>query len=170
MTAIAFAVGAVISIVCGAVGMVIATQTNFRTTYCARLGLAPAFRVAYRAGCAMGFALVSLGLLGKHYFTQSLLYSFSSINLSMEVMISFHGKIQMILVSIKSFLRLLQDMVLEDHLLLSSEESEEVFTLRLLMSELIWSERLKKIFLKIVLKTQLLLLIMSETMQVMLQV
>lgn len=63
MTAFAFAIGAVISIICGAVGMVIATQTNFRTTYCAREGLAPAFRVAFRAGCAMGFALVSLGLL-----------------------------------------------------------------------------------------------------------
>lgn len=62
-TAIAFIVGAIISIICGAVGMVIATQTNFRTTYCAKSSLAPAFRVAYRAGCAMGFALVSLGLL-----------------------------------------------------------------------------------------------------------
>ena len=137
MTAVAFAVGAVISIVCGAVGMVIATQTNFRTTYCARLGLAPAFRVAYRAGCAMGFALVSLGLLGKNYLTQSLLYLFSFINLSMEVMTSFHGKILMIQVSIKSFSRQLQDTVLEDHSLPFSEESEEVFTQKLLMSELI---------------------------------
>lgn len=65
-TAIAFVVGAIISICCGSIGMVIATQTNFRTTYCARQGLAPAFRVAFRAGCAMGFALVSLGLLGNH--------------------------------------------------------------------------------------------------------
>ena len=63
MTAFAFAIGAIISILCGAIGMVIATQTNFRTTYCAKNGLASAFRVAYRAGCAMGFALVSLGLL-----------------------------------------------------------------------------------------------------------
>lgn len=64
MTAVAFALGAIISIICGALGMVVATQTNFRTTYCARIGLAPAFRVAFRAGCAMGFALVSIGLLG----------------------------------------------------------------------------------------------------------
>lgn len=42
--------------------MIIATQANFRTTYCARNNLSPAFRVAYRAGCAMGFALVSIGL------------------------------------------------------------------------------------------------------------
>lgn len=63
-TAIAFAVGAIVSICCGAIGMLIATQTNFRTTYCAKKSLALAFRTAYRAGCAMGFALVSLGLLG----------------------------------------------------------------------------------------------------------
>lgn len=62
-TGIAFLIGAFVSIICGAIGMVIATQANFRTTYCARNSLAPAFRVAYRAGCAMGFALVSFGLL-----------------------------------------------------------------------------------------------------------
>lgn len=63
LTAIAFAVGAVVSICCGAIGMLIATETNYRTTFCAKRSLALAFRTAYRAGCAMGFALVSLGLL-----------------------------------------------------------------------------------------------------------
>lgn len=63
-TAIAFAIGAFVSIISGSIGMIIATQANYRTTYCAKHGLAPAFRTAYRAGCAMGFALVSLGLLG----------------------------------------------------------------------------------------------------------
>jgi len=63
-TAVAFLVGAITSMACGIIGMVIATDTNYRVTYCAKLGLAPAFRVAYRAGCSMGFALVSLGLLG----------------------------------------------------------------------------------------------------------
>lgn len=62
-TGIAFMIGALISIASGAIGMIIATQANYRVTYCARNSLAPAFRVAYRAGCAMGFALVSLGLL-----------------------------------------------------------------------------------------------------------
>ena len=66
-TAIAFLVGALVSMICGIIGMVIATQTNYRTTYCAKKGLAIAFRTAYRAGCAMGFALVSLGLLGNSY-------------------------------------------------------------------------------------------------------
>ena len=45
--------------------MVIATSTNFRTTYAAKKSLSLAFKTAYRAGVAMGFALVSLGLLGK---------------------------------------------------------------------------------------------------------
>jgi Na+/H+-translocating membrane pyrophosphatase len=62
-TASAFAVGAIVSIICGSIGMVIATQANYRTTFCAKKGLSLAFRTAYRAGCGMGFALVSLGLL-----------------------------------------------------------------------------------------------------------
>lgn len=62
-TAFAFVIGAVVSIICGAVGMIIATRANYKTTYCAKRSLAGAFRTAYRAGCAMGFALVSLGLL-----------------------------------------------------------------------------------------------------------
>lgn len=75
-TATAFAVGALISILCGAIGMVIATQANYRTTYCAKKGLDLAFRTAYRAGCGMGFALVSLGLLGNNLIK----YSFNSTN------------------------------------------------------------------------------------------
>ena len=51
---------------CGAIGMIIATQANYRTTFCAKNSLAEAFRTAYRAGTAMGFALVSLGLLSKY--------------------------------------------------------------------------------------------------------
>lgn len=62
-TAVAFMVGAIVSILCGVIGMIIATRTNYKVTYCAKIGLAPAFRTAYRAGCAMGFALVSIGLL-----------------------------------------------------------------------------------------------------------
>ena len=70
-TAIAFLIGALISIICGSIGMVIATKANFRTTYCAKHSLAAAFRTAYRAGVAMGFALVSIGLLGIFYILSS---------------------------------------------------------------------------------------------------
>ena len=46
--------------------MAIATATNYRTTYAAKSSLALAFKTAYRAGVGMGFALVSLGLLGNY--------------------------------------------------------------------------------------------------------
>ena len=66
-TAVAFLIGAVVSIICGIIGMVVATRTNYRVTYCAYGSLSAAFRTAYKAGCAMGFALVSIGLLGILY-------------------------------------------------------------------------------------------------------
>ena len=62
-TAVAFLIGALVSMLCGAIGMIVATRTNYRVTYCAKDGMAEAFRLAFRAGCTMGFALVSLGLL-----------------------------------------------------------------------------------------------------------
>lgn len=62
-TAFAFLLGSIASMGCGAIGMTIATYTNYRVTYCAKRSLADAFRVAYRGGCVMGFALVSIGLL-----------------------------------------------------------------------------------------------------------
>ena len=76
-TGIAFLVGAFVSMISGTIGMVIATQANYRTTFCAKQSLSNAFRVAYRAGVAMGFALVSLGLLGIYYFIK-FYYSLSS--------------------------------------------------------------------------------------------
>jgi len=66
-TAVAFLIGAIVSIICGIIGMVVATRTNYRVTYCAYGSLSAAFRTAYKAGCAMGFALVSIGLLGILY-------------------------------------------------------------------------------------------------------
>jgi inorganic pyrophosphatase len=51
---------------CGAIGMMIATYTNYRVTFNAKInGLAEAFRTAYRGGCVMGFALVSIALFSK---------------------------------------------------------------------------------------------------------
>lgn len=63
-TASAFLVGAIVSVISGTVGMAIATATNYRTTYAAKKNLQLAFKTAYRAGVGMGFALVSLGLVG----------------------------------------------------------------------------------------------------------
>jgi len=43
--------------------MQIATYTNVRVAFKAQEGLDEAFKVAFRAGCVMGFCLTSLGLL-----------------------------------------------------------------------------------------------------------
>ncbi len=69
-TANAFLVGAIVSIISGSVGMAIATSANFRVTFAAKKSLPLAFKTAYRAGVAMGFALVSLGLIGISLFIQ----------------------------------------------------------------------------------------------------
>jgi len=47
---------------CGFIGMRIAVMSNYRTTFKAIDSLSEAFKVAFRAGCAMGFATVSIGL------------------------------------------------------------------------------------------------------------
>jgi Na+/H+-translocating membrane pyrophosphatase len=48
---------------CGALGMKIATYSNYRTTICAKTSLGAAFKTAYRAGVIMGFVLVSISML-----------------------------------------------------------------------------------------------------------
>jgi len=47
---------------CGYIGMKIATQANYRTTYKAINSLEDAFAVAYRAGTVMGFSTVGLAI------------------------------------------------------------------------------------------------------------
>ncbi|MDJ0653105.1 MAG: V-type H(+)-translocating pyrophosphatase [Xanthomonadales bacterium] len=63
-TAVAFLVGAVISIASGYIGMKIATSGNARTTVSANQSLSDAFNLALHSGSVMGFALVSLASLG----------------------------------------------------------------------------------------------------------
>ena len=60
---VAFVVGGLTSIVCGYLGMQIATYANARTALEARRGIAPAFMAAFRSGAVMGFLLAGLGLL-----------------------------------------------------------------------------------------------------------
>lgn len=63
LTTISFLLGAITSMFCGAFGMKIATFSNYRTTLCAKTSLGEAFRTAYRAGCIMGFTLVSVSMM-----------------------------------------------------------------------------------------------------------
>ena len=67
-TTISFLLGAVTSLISGYIGMMVATESNVRVTYCAKTYIQPkdafreAFNVAFRGGCVMGFCLVSLAL------------------------------------------------------------------------------------------------------------
>jgi H(+)-translocating pyrophosphatase len=62
-TTAAFLIGAFTSMLCGFIGMRIATASNYRTTYSAFFGLGEAFKTAYHGGCVMGFILVSTSLI-----------------------------------------------------------------------------------------------------------
>ncbi len=64
-TAIAFVVGAFLSLLAGWIGMDTATSSNARTAFVAKeKGLLEAFKLAYRGGTVMGLGVASLALLG----------------------------------------------------------------------------------------------------------
>ena len=62
-TTVAFLIGAQTSMLCGYLGMRIATLTNWRTTYACNISIDEGFHVALRGGQVLGFALVGLALL-----------------------------------------------------------------------------------------------------------
>lgn len=59
---LAYIVGSGTSMVCGYIGMAIAVKANFRTAFKATYSLEEAFETAFRAGCVMGFSMISISL------------------------------------------------------------------------------------------------------------
>lgn len=63
-SAIAFVIGAGISVLSGYIGMKIATHGNVRTAASARKSLSSAFKTAFHSGAVMGFGLTGLAVVG----------------------------------------------------------------------------------------------------------
>lgn len=63
LTMIAFLIGAMTSMLCGYIGMKIATEANVKTTYLCNKSKFEGFKVAFQGGEVLGFVLVGLTLL-----------------------------------------------------------------------------------------------------------
>ncbi|MGA0276819.1 MAG: sodium-translocating pyrophosphatase [Candidatus Kariarchaeum pelagius] len=63
-SAIAFVLGATSSVVAGFIAMIMAAETNARTTHAATISRSEALRTAYKGGLVLGLSVVSFSIIG----------------------------------------------------------------------------------------------------------
>jgi K(+)-stimulated pyrophosphate-energized sodium pump len=96
LTAIGFAIGAVLSGAAGYIGMHVSVRTNSRTAEAARHGLNEGLQIAFRGGAVTGLLVVGLGLLGvAGYFAMLFLITpeGESVKLASLVGLAFGGSL-----------------------------------------------------------------------------